>query len=120
MKNISESVLSVQLHNLAQIDKNFDEIWFCRGDLGAEAGLKELGHLQRQFVAELPGLQKPALIAGEVLGSMVANAFPSRAEIVQLYDCVQAGFSGLVLSDETACGSQVAAVVDFLEYWFNE
>jgi len=108
------------MQNLAQIDKNFDEIWFCRGDLGAEAGLKELGHLQQQFVAELPGLRKPALVAGEVLGSMVANAFPSRAEIVQLYDCGQAGFSGLVLSDETACGAQVSAVIDFLEYWLKE
>ncbi len=106
--------------NLAHIDEKFDERWLCRGDLGAEAGLKELGRLQQQFASELPGLRKPALIAGEVLGSMVANAFPSRAEIVQLYDCCQAGFSGLVLSDETACGSQVAAVIDFLEYWFNE
>lgn len=108
------------MNKLAQIDAKFDELWFCRGDLGAEAGLKELGRLQQQFVAELPGLQKPALIAGEVLGSMVVNAFPSRAEIVQLYDCFEKGFSGLVLSDETACGSQVAAVIDFLEYWFDK
>ena len=108
------------MQNLAYIDEKFDELWFCRGDLGAEAGLKELGRLQQQFVAELSGLRKPALIAGEVLGSMVSSAFPSRAEIVQLYDCAQAGFSGLVLSDETACGSQVMAVVDFLEYWLRD
>jgi len=107
------------LQHLMKISAQFDELWLCRGDLGAEAGLKELGRLQRQFVDVLPQLSKPALIAGEVLGSMVVNAFPSRAEVVQLYDAMQSGFSGLVLSDETACGSQVAAVVDFLEYWFK-
>ena len=107
------------MQHLAQIDANFDELWFCRGDLGAEAGLKELGGLQRQFVNTLPELSKSALIAGEVLGSMVVNACPSRSEVVQLYDAMQSGFSGLVLSDETACGSQVAAVISFLEYWFE-
>jgi pyruvate kinase len=105
--------------NLKCIAEQFDELWLCRGDLGAEAGLKELGHLQSLFVAAIPALQRPALIAGEVLGSMVANAFPSRAEVVQLYDAMQSGFSGLVLSDETACGAQVAAVIEFLEYWLK-
>lgn len=107
------------MQHLAEIDVAFDELWFCRGDLGAEAGFKELGRLQQQFVEAIPELSKPALIAGEVLGSMLTSPQPSRAEIVQLFDAMQSGFSGLVLSDETACGTQVAAVVDFLNYWFR-
>lgn len=108
----------VAMQHLAEIDAAFDELWFCRGDLGAEAGFKELGRLQQQFVEAIPELSKPALIAGEVLGSMLTCQQPSRAEMVQLYDSTQSGFSGLVLSDETASGTQVAAVVDFLKYWF--
>jgi len=106
--------------NLAGIDAVFDEFWLCRGDLGAEAGFQQLGSLQRQFVAAMKQhLQKPALLAGEVLGSMTVLPQPSRAEIVQLDDALDDGFAGIVLSDETACGKQVPAVVRFLADFFN-
>jgi len=106
--------------HLAAIDAAFDEFWLCRGDLGAEAGLRKLGAWQADFIGAMPGLQKPCLIAGEVLGSMVALPNPSRAEIVQLYDSIQAGFAGFVLSDETACGTQIAAVMHFIDYFFAD
>lgn len=106
--------------HLTAIDAAFDEFWLCRGDLGAEAGLRKLGAWQADFVKALPGLQKPCLLAGEVLGSMVVLPNPSRAEIVQLYDAIQAGFTGFVLSDETACGTQIAAVMQFIDYFFAD
>lgn len=106
--------------NLKGIDAVFDEFWLCRGDLGAEAGLKALGGLQRQFVTAMKQqLNKPALLAGEVLGSMTAIPQPSRAEIVQLDDALDDGFAGIVLSDETACGKQVPDVVRFLADFFH-
>lgn len=106
--------------HLQAINNVFDELWLCRGDLGAEAGFKELGKLQNEFVEAIgKSITRPALIAGEVLGSMVVMPHPSRAEIVQLYDCMKAGFAGLVLSDETACGQQVPAVVEFLRHFFS-
>jgi pyruvate kinase len=101
--------------HLDVINREFAELWLCRGDLGAEAGLKQLGTLQRQFVAAMGNCEaKPALLAGEVLGSMVRMPIPGRAEVVQLDDAMHCGFAGIVLSDETACGSQVPAVVNFL------
>ncbi len=106
--------------HLTAIDAAFDEFWLCRGDLGAEAGLRKLGAWQADFIKALPGLQKPCLLAGEVLGSMVALPNPSRAEVVQLYDAIQAGFAGFVLSDETACGTQIAAVMQFVDYFFAD
>lgn len=104
--------------HLAEIAAGFDELWLCRGDLGAEAGLSRLGFLQQQFVRQLKELQKPCLLAGEVLGSMVVLPQPSRAEIVQLYDALSHGFAGFVLSDETAAGQQVEAVLHFIETFF--
>ncbi len=50
-----------------EIDRNFDELWFCRGDLGTQAGLKVLGALPANFVAQFPQLSKPKFIAGQVL-----------------------------------------------------
>lgn len=106
------------MNHLSTIATEFDELWFCRGDMGSDAGLIELGALQNEFVKRLVTLPKPALLAGEVLGSMVSQQYPSRAEIVQLYDAIQGGFSGIVLSDETACGNHVSDVLNFLDYYF--
>ncbi len=102
---------------LEAIDDAFDELWLCRGDLGAEVPLRDLGPWQNRFVATFPRLRKSRLLAGEVLGSMVHAPLPSRSEIVHLHDIETAGFDGIVLSDETAVGSQVPAVIRFLEDW---
>ena len=103
---------------LATVDREFDELWLCRGDLGAEASLKELGPLQADFVRAFPTLRCPRMLAGEVLGSMVRSPMPSRSELVHLWDSLQAGFHGFVLSDETAVGEHVADVLSFLEDFF--
>jgi pyruvate kinase len=105
--------------NLHSIAKKFSSLWLCRGDLGAEAGLNMLGPLQNKFCRAMKSIDCSCLLAGEVLGSMVKIPQPSRAEIVQLYDALQAGFSGIVLSDETACGENLTAVVDFLAQYFG-
>ncbi|MEW6711068.1 MAG: pyruvate kinase [Candidatus Riflebacteria bacterium] len=105
--------------HLKEIAARFDELWLCRGDLGAEAGFARLGELQRRFVGGIHALEKPCLLAGEVLGSMTVLNQPSRAEIVQLSDALNDGFCGFVLSDETAVGKQVPAVFRFLETIFS-
>jgi pyruvate kinase len=121
---VDQSRLIAKIEQLRAFDfldgiaEKFDELWLCRGDLGAEAGLRELGGLQRRFVDRISGLKIPCILAGEVLGSMVLHKQPSRAEIVQLYDALNSGFSGIVLSDETACGKNVAALADFVEFYF--
>lgn len=101
-------------NHLENIYKNFDQLWLCRGDLGAEAGMKRLGFLQKKFIENSVALGKNPVLAGEVLGSMVERRHPSRAEVVQLYNAIDNGFSGIVLSDETAVGENVQAVINFL------
>lgn len=106
--------------NLQGIDSVFDELWLCRGDLGAEVGLSDLGRYQSIFLDHIRSkIKKPALLAGEVLGSTTVLPTPSRAEIVGLYDAMSSGFSGIVLSDETACGKYPEKVVDFLLEFFE-
>lgn len=107
------------LDRLTQIDTLFDETWLCRGDLGAEADLRDLGALQARYVAAFPALRRPKILAGEVLGSMTAAPLPSRSEIVHLHDILAAGFDGIVLSDETASGSHLSDVISFLGYFFR-
>jgi pyruvate kinase len=100
---------------LSNIDGKFDELWLCRGDLGAQAGLKDLGKLQSEFVNMFAKLKKKKYLAGQVLEHMTYFPLPTRSEVVHLYDIIKAGFDGIVLSDETAIGRNPAAVTKFLE-----
>ena len=74
----------------AAIAASADELWVCRGDLGAELGLR--------------GMAEAVLMAGQVLEHMTVHATPTRAEVCQLYDALAAGYRGCVLSDEAAVG----------------
>jgi pyruvate kinase len=99
---------------LQQIDNLFDETWFCRGDLGAQAGLNRLGALQANFIASFPLLRQPKFLAGQVLEHMTHFPEPTRSEVVHLYDTRCVGFDGIVFSDETAIGRYPKEVALFL------
>jgi pyruvate kinase len=43
-------------------------------------------------------------MAGQVLEHMIEHAAPTRSEICYLHDALQAGYRGVVLSDEAAIG----------------
>jgi len=102
------------LQHTEAIARTFDELWFCRGDLGSQAGLAALGPLQRRFAEALPRLSVPALLAGQVLEHMSGGHAPTRSEVVHLYDAACAGWAGVVLSDETAIGRDPVAVARWL------
>jgi pyruvate kinase len=92
---------------LADIDNivaSADELWLCRGDLGAEVGLAEMARAVHRVAARVADLPLSCLMAGQVLEHMTREPQPTRAEVVQLYELLAAGFAGVVLSDETAVG----------------
>ncbi len=89
----------------AAIAAEADEVWLCRGDLGAELGLVEMAAATHRFSATVKSLPIPVVLAGQVLEHMVAQPTPTRSEVCCLYDALQQGFAGFVLSDETAVGS---------------
>ena len=79
-----------------------DAVWICRGDLGAQIGPARLA----RFVAgiEPRRLPVPVLMAGQVLEHLTRHADPTRSEVCHLHDLLARGYSGIVLSDETAIG----------------
>jgi pyruvate kinase len=83
-----------------------DELWLCRGDLGAELGLPAMAHAAHAFGQAVTGALKgkPALLAGQVLEHMAAAPAPTRAEVCGIFDALTLGYAGVVLSDETAVG----------------
>lgn len=81
-----------------------NEMWLCRGDLGAELGMESLARAVFTFHARIPALPVPVYMAGQVLEHMSEHAQPTRSEICHVYELLQKGYRGLVLSDETAIG----------------
>lgn len=88
----------------AAIAASADELWVCRGDLGAELGLRGMAEAVHQITTQVRDLPVPVIIAGQVLEHMTDHPAPTRAEVCQLHDALAAGYRGCVLSDEAALG----------------
>lgn len=87
-----------------QIAKYANELWVCRGDLGAELGLLTLAQKTYEFSKSIASIPVPVYLASQVLEHMTNYPDPTRSEICYLYSALADGFKGLVLSDETAIG----------------
>jgi pyruvate kinase len=87
-----------------QIAETADELWVCRGDLGAELGLRSMAEAVRLFSNTIGDLAIPAFMAGQVLEHMTEHAAPTRSEVCYLHDVLLDGYRGVVLSDEAAIG----------------
>ena len=87
-----------------QIAELADELWLCRGDLGAELGVQAMAEAVHHFSGLPARMARPVLMAGQVLEHMSASPDPTRSEVCYLYEALIQGYSGFVLSDETAIG----------------
>jgi pyruvate kinase len=99
------------LDDALQIARSADSVWLCRGDLGAELGLREMAAAVREFSRSIPALPVPAILAGQVLEHLTELETPTRSEICYLHDALETGYRGVVLSDETAIGRYPQAAV---------
>lgn len=91
------------VQNIERIAEHVDELWICRGDLGAQLGLTNLARFVHRF--DPKGARVPVLMAGQVLEHLTEHAEPTRSEVCHLHDLVLRGYAGIVLSDETAVGN---------------
>jgi pyruvate kinase len=99
------------LEDALQVACSADSLWLCRGDLGAELGLREMAVAVQEFSRAIPVLPVPAILAGQVLEHMTEHETPTRSEVCYLYDALESGYHGVVLSDETAIGRFPQAAV---------
>lgn len=92
------------MQEAAAIADEADEVWLCRGDLGAELGLVEMAKAAQRFSTCVRDISIPVMLAGQVLEHMTRQPTPTRSEVCCLYDALQQGYAGVVLSDEAAVG----------------
>ena len=99
------------VQNLAGIIDTAGAIMVARGDLGSECSIEELPHLQKQIIQKCIAGGRPVITATQMLESMVSRPSPTRAEASDVANAVFDGSSALMLSGETAIGTDPANVV---------
>ncbi len=99
-----ETKSAISEEHLEEIIKVSDGVMVARGDLAVEAGAEIVPVMQRRIIALCRKHGKLSIVATQMMGSMVENPEPSRAEVNDVANAVIQGADVVMLSDETANG----------------
>ena len=89
-----------------------DGVMIARGDLALEIGDAEVPAVQKNLVKLACDMAKPAIIATQMMESMIVNSVPTRAEVSDVANAVLDGGDAVMLSAETAVGANPLKVVE--------
>src|SRR5579859_7740796 len=92
-----------------------DGVMVARGDLGVELPPEVVPIVQRQLLALARDKRKPAIVATQMLESMIQNARPTRAEVSDVSTAVFSGADAVMLSAESASGAHPVQSVQMLD-----
>jgi pyruvate kinase len=102
------------LDNLEEITEATDAIMIDRGDLSVETDLQNVALYQKRIIEAGRRCGKPVIVATEMLHTMIANPFPTKAEVSDISNAVLDGCSATMLSGETAVGEFPLEVITLM------
>ncbi|MDR1071062.1 MAG: pyruvate kinase [Rickettsiales bacterium] len=100
------------LERIEDIIENSDGIMIARGDLAVEVPYYKVPEISRRLIRLCRGLNKPIIMATQMLGSMVDSEFPTRAEISDVATAAYLRADSAMTSEETTVGRHPAATME--------
>ena len=89
-----------------------DGIMIARGDLAVEVPYAEVPAISRHIIRECRKMNKPVIVATQMLGSMVNSEFPTRAEITDVANAAYLRADSTMTSEETTIGINPINVIE--------
>ncbi len=97
--------------NIGEIIEVSDAIMIARGDMGVELPAARVPRIQQRIIKLCWESNTPVITATQMLDSMTENSRPTRAEVTDVSVAIKEGTDAVMLSQETAAGSNPVNVV---------
>jgi len=104
IKLVAKIETAAAIENLDDIIDAADVLLIARGDLGVEMDLAEVPLIQKRIAHMCRDRGKPAIVATQMLQSMIDSPSPTRAEVSDTANAIMDFADALMLSGETAVG----------------
>jgi len=108
------------VENIDEILKVSDGVMVARGDLGIEVPYYKVPSIQKRIIRKANAASKPVITATQMLLSMAQNEMATRAEISDVANAVLDGTDAVMLSEESAVGTNPVNVVEVMANTIRE
>lgn len=121
-----------QIPIIAKIEKpeaitNIDDIlnasygiMIARGDLGIEIPAEQVPLIQNDLICKARYLNRPVIVATQMLESMIESSRPTRAEVGDVASAALSGTDAVMLSAETSIGKYPVQAVKTMDRILRE
>ena len=108
------------VNHLEEITEVADELMVARGDLAVEVGDEKVPILQQKIINLSHKYGKTAIVATQMLSSMVNNPRPTRAEVSDIATAVFENADKIMLSNESSVGKFAVKAVQIMTKTIKE
>lgn len=100
------------VERITEIAAAADGIMIARGDLAVEVPFQEVPAISRHIIRVCRTMNRPVIMATQMLGTMVNSEFPTRAEITDVANAAYLRADSTMTSEETTIGMNPVNVIE--------